>query len=65
MAQAAKLVVKNLGLILSGKLEEPLLDGDCVVAVDGRITAIGDQRELDTDQASTVVDAKGLSLIHI
>lgn len=62
MAQAAKLVVKNLGLILSGKLEEPLLDGDCVVAVDGRITAIGDQRELDTDQASTVVDAKGISI---
>ena len=62
MAQAAKLVVKNLGLILFGKLEEPLLDGDCVVAVDGRITAIGDQRELDTDQASTVVDAKGISI---
>ena len=62
MAQTAKLVIKNLGLILSGKLEEPLLDGDCVVAVDGRITAIGDQRELDTDQAGTVVDAKGISI---
>lgn len=62
MAQTAKLVIKNLGLILSGKLEEPLLDGDCVVAVDGRITAIGDQRELDTDQADTVVDAKGISI---
>ena len=62
MAQTAKLVIKNLGLILSGKLEEPLLDGDCVVAVDGRITAIGDQRELDTDQAGTVVDAKEISI---
>ena len=62
MAQTAKLVIKNLGLILSGKLEQPLLDGDCVVAVDGRITAIGDQRELDTDQADTVVDAKGICI---
>ena len=28
---AGKLVVKNIGLILSGKLEQPLLDGDCVM----------------------------------
>ena len=36
-----KLVIKNIGQILSGKLEEPLIDGDCVIAVDGRITDIG------------------------
>ena len=37
----AKLVIRNIGLILSGRMEEPILDGDCVVAVDGRIAAIG------------------------
>ena len=57
-----KLVIKNIGQILSGKLEEPFLDGDCVVAVDGRITAIGYEKDLDTDRAMTLVDAKGVSI---
>ncbi|MEZ5812174.1 MAG: amidohydrolase family protein [Rhizobiaceae bacterium] len=59
---STKLVVRNIGLILSGKMEQPLLDGDCVIAVDGRITAIGREKDLDTSQATTVVDAKGVTL---
>ena len=31
-----KLVIRNLGLILSGELERPLLDGDAIIVVDGR-----------------------------
>lgn len=60
--QAQKLVIRNIGLILSGKLEEPLIDGNCVVAVDGRITAIGDEKDLDTDGATTTIDAKSVTL---
>ena len=37
---AQKLVIKNIGQILSGKIEEPLIDGDCVIAVDGRILSL-------------------------
>ncbi len=57
-----KLVIRNIGLILSGKLEEPILDGDCVVAVDGRIADFGYEKDLDTDDATTVVDANGVTL---
>ena len=57
-----KLVIKNIGQILSGKLEEPLIDGDCVIAIDGRITAIGRYVDLDTDQATQIVDAHGVTL---
>ena len=57
-----KLVIKNIGQILSGKLEEPLIDGDCLIAIDGRITAIGRYAELDTDQATQIVDAHGVTL---
>ena len=57
-----KLVIKNIGQILSGKLEEPLIDGDCVIAIDGRITAIGRCADLDTDQATQIVDAHGVTL---
>ena len=59
---AQKLVIKNIGQILSGKLEEPLIDGDCVIAIDGRITAIGRYADLDTDQATQIVDAHGVTL---
>ena len=57
-----KLVIKNIGQILSGKLEEPLIDGDCVIAVDGRITDIGRYGDLDSDQATQIVDAHGVTL---
>lgn len=52
-----KLVIKHIGRILSGKLEQPLLDGDCVIAIDGRIAAIGYERHMDTDNATSIIDA--------
>ena len=58
-----KLVVRNIGLLLSGNLDEPILDADTVVAIDGRISAVGREPDLDTDGADTVVDAKGTTLI--
>jgi len=44
---AKKLVIKNIGQILSGALEEPIYDGDCIVAIDGKIHAWGAEKELD------------------
>lgn len=58
MDQSSKLVIKNIGQILSGDLEAPLIDGDCVVAIDGKITGVGKAGDLDTDQATTEIDAK-------
>ena len=52
-----KLVIRHIGRILSGKLEQPLLEGDCVIAIDGRISDIGHESQLDTDNADVVVDA--------
>lgn len=42
-----KLVIKNIGQILSGKLEEPIYDGDCLVAIDGKISGWGKEADLD------------------
>ncbi len=46
-AGPSKLVIRNIGLMLSGDLARPILDADCVVAVDGRIAAIGRAINLD------------------
>ncbi len=63
MAQAKeKLVIRNIGLLLTGKIESPIADGDCVVAADGRIASFGHEKDLDTEDAATVIDAKGVTL---
>ncbi len=69
MAEAAgtggpsgKTVVRNIGLLLSGDLDRPILDADTVVAVDGKITGIGRARDLDTAGAKLTIDAKGTTL---
>ncbi|MBY0611148.1 MAG: amidohydrolase family protein [Beijerinckiaceae bacterium] len=57
-----KLVIRNIGLLLSGDLQNPILDADTVVAIDGRITGIGRQKDLDTEGATTLIDANGVAL---
>lgn len=58
----SKLVIKNIGLLLSGDLNRPILDADTLVAIDGRIAAVGRTKDLDTGHATTVVDAKGTAV---
>jgi enamidase len=57
-----KLVIRNIGLFLSGKMEHPILDADCIIATDGKISAFGYEKDLDTEGATTVIDAKGVTL---
>ncbi len=61
-AGPSKLVVKNIGLMLSGDLGRPILDADALIAVDGRITAIGRWGDLDFAGATTTIDANGVAL---
>ena len=61
-AASGKLVIRNIGLLLSGDLARPIIDADTIVAVDGRIAAIGKAKDVDTERATTVVDAKGTVL---
>ncbi len=57
-----KLVIKNIGMILSGKMEEPIFDGDCLIAIDGKILEWGSEKDLDTEDATCIVDAHGVTL---
>jgi enamidase len=58
-AAPSKLVIRNIGLMLSGALEKPILDADAIVAVNGFITAVGKAGDIDLDGADIVVDAHG------
>ncbi len=59
---AAKLVIRNIGLFLSGRIEEPVLDADCLIALDGRITEWGRATDMDTSGATVEIDAHGVTL---
>ncbi len=58
-AGPTKLVIRNIGLILSGDMDRPILDADTIVAESGKITAIGRAKDIDTEGATTLVDANG------
>lgn len=56
------MVVRNIGLLLSGRLEQPILDADTIVAEAGRIVAVGREKDCDTGDARVVIDAQGCAL---
>ena len=58
-----KLVIKNIGQIISGKMEEPIFDGDCMTAIDGKITDWGSEKDLNCEDATTLVDAHGVTVM--
>jgi enamidase len=59
---ASKLVIRNIGLMLSGDLARPILEADALVAENGRIAGFGRAKDLDLDRADIVVDAHGATL---
>ncbi len=59
---ASKLVIRNIGLILSGDLQRPILDADTVVVNGDRISEVGKEKDLDIAGATTLIDANGTTL---
>jgi enamidase len=61
-APAGKLVIKDIGLLLSGDLRQPILAADAIVCENGRITGVGRLKDMNADGAKTVVSAKGTTV---
>jgi enamidase len=56
----AKLLIKNIGKMVSGDIKNPLIDADALLIEDGRIAKIGKGLEVNAEK---VIDAKGITLI--
>jgi len=56
--KSGKVVIRNIGLLLSGDIDKPILDADTIVVNDGLIVAIGKEKDCDLEGAVTVIDAK-------
>jgi enamidase len=59
---SGKVVIRNIGLMLSGDIDSPLLDADTVVVQDGLISAVGKEADCDTSRPDTLIDARRTGL---
>lgn len=57
--QSGKVVISNIGLMLSGDLQHPIHEADTIVVNDGKIIAVGKQKDCDTEDADTWIDCRG------
>lgn len=56
----SSVLVKNVGLMLSGEVDNPVLDADTLVIADGLIQEVGSG--LSAPQGASVIDAQGCAL---
>jgi enamidase len=60
--QSSRLLIRNIGLLLTGDMQSPISDANTILSVDGRITAVGKEKDIDPAGATTIIDAKGSAL---
>ena len=56
--KSGKVVIRNIGLLLSGDIDRPVLDANTIVIHDGLITAVGKEADCDISEATTLIDAR-------
>jgi enamidase len=56
--KSGRVVIRNVGLMLSGDIDRPVLDADTIVAVDGLIVAVGKEPDCDTSRPDVLIDAR-------
>jgi len=56
-------LLKNIGTLVSGRIEEPLLIADAILVEDGKIAQVGLLRDLGERDAEKVIDCQGTTVI--
>lgn len=56
--KSGKVVIRNIGLLLSGDIDLPVLDADTIVVNDGLIVAVGKAKDCNLEHAQTTIDAQ-------
>ena len=57
-----KLLIKNMGTLVSGDISRPLLDADAILIEGGIILAVGKERDLDLKDVDQVMDVAGMTV---
>lgn len=62
VVKSGKVVIRNIGLLLSGDIDAPVLDADTIVVNDGLITGVGKAASLDLSGATVNIDTRGTAV---
>ena len=58
----AKLMIKNIGTLVSGNISNPVLNADAILIEGGLIQAVGKEKSLDTKGVDQVMDIGGMTI---
>lgn len=58
----SKLMIRNIGTLVSGDISNPILEADSLLIEGGLIRAIGREGELDTKGVNQIIDIGGMTL---
>lgn len=58
----SKLMLKNIGTLVSGMIDNPILDGDALLVEDGIIKHVGKGNELEGSGADRIIDCAGTTV---
>jgi len=58
----SKVLLKNIGTIVSGDIKNPILKGDTIFIEDGKINCFGDLKTLAENDADIVIDCNGTTV---
>lgn len=61
-ARSGKVVIGNIGLLLSGDIDAPILDADTIMVMDGVISQVGRAADCDIEGAKTSIDCRGTTV---
>jgi len=57
-----KLMIKNIGTLVSGDISSPILNADTLLIEGGLIQDVGKERDLDTRGVDQVIDVQGMTV---
>src|SRR4030065_135761 len=57
-----KLMIKNIGTLVSGNISNPILNVDTLIIDGGLIQAVGKEKTLDTKGVDQVMDVGGVTI---
>jgi enamidase len=58
----AKMMIKNIGTLVSGEISNPILDADALLIEGGLIQGIGKEKDLDSSGVEQVIDVQGMTV---
>lgn len=59
----SRLLIKNIGTLVSGNIEQPLLIADAIIVENGKIAQVGLLRDLGDVEAEREIDCQGTTVI--